>query len=86
MRKLVCVIFITVIVMGAIHLNSHYTRKNCSVIAVTNNSAIIQDRVGHLWEFKTANLKISDVVDLKMYDNKTAKDIKDDIIIEVIKK
>ena len=42
-------------------------------------SALIQDHNGNLWEVHNVNLQECDIVDLVM-DNNGTKDIKDDIV------
>lgn len=60
-----------------------YKLKECKVIDTSNYNAMIQDNRGHIWEVHNIDLDIGQKVELYMYNNRT-KNIKDDIVKEVI--
>ena len=69
-------------VCGASVYDSTYTLNDCIVAEVCEQSALIQDYNGNLWEVHNVDLQECDIVDLVM-DNNGTKDIKDDIVKSV---
>lgn len=64
---------------------THYTRKNCTVVSVTGTTVIVEDKCGYLWsaEGNADNLQEGEKVNLKMYTNGTTENITDDIILKI---
>lgn len=83
-------ILIAVLVIGALCIVSHYehnyTKKGCRVIQVNDGYVTAEDRCGLAWDFKGNGFKVGDMVDLKMYDNRTGNYIVDDVVKDVVHK
>lgn len=73
---------------GVSHYEHNYIRKNCKITQINDGIATIEDKCGFYWdwEIETDDLKVGDVVNLKMNDNNTINYIDDDIITKIIKK
>lgn len=84
-RILLAVILAGMFVCGHYYAH-HYTRVNCTVVSAENGYVKIKDNTGNIWNYDNSNLIVGDKVDLKMHDNCTDKNIKDDIIIKIIKR
>lgn len=83
-------IIIAIILIGCYCLCSyyehHYTRENCIVIRVENNTVTVKDKCDFVWEFEgTEGFTEGDKVNLKMFDNCSDCYIEDDEIVKVIK-
>lgn len=70
-------------IAGAGHYDTHYTKKDCEVIAVTETEIVIEDPQKHIWKYETKDFSKGDIVTLKMYTNNTEGYIEDDVIIKV---
>ena len=75
-------IIICIGVVGASIYDNTYILKDCIVAEVCEESALIQDHNGNLWEVHNVNLQECDRVNLIMNNNGT-KNIKDDIVKSV---
>lgn len=66
-------------------IETHYTRKNCTVVSVTDTTVTVEDKSGYLWsvEGNVDNLQEGEKVNLKMYTNGTTENITDDIILKI---
>ena len=67
------------------HIEHHYTREQCEVLAVEGTFVEVEDRVGYTWTFYTEEdneLRVGEVVDIKMYTNLTHEDIFDDEVVD----
>ena len=65
---------------------THYTRKDCVVVSVTDDVVVAKDSSDRLWSFYTtedSELKVNDIIDLKMYNNHTDSIIDDDEVVDV---
>lgn len=65
------------------HIETTYERKNCEVITISNNEVIVKDSNDNTWSFyvdDNSELKLHDIVTLKMHTNFTDDIISDDII------
>lgn len=93
MEKLVERIAVFILIVGALglasicgYIENHYTRQG-EVVEVyeDNNStvAVIEDSIGHLWEYETEDLTIGNKVKMVMFTNFTDEDITDDEIIKI---
>ena len=79
---LIIAIFITILaIMG--NFTHHYSRENCKVISINGNIAQIEDKCGYIWTVQDESLYKGQIVTLKMWDNYTESNIKDDKIIKV---
>ena len=85
MKKILAVILAGLILQGLIYVNHNYTRTNCVVLQVVDGVATIGDYHGNVWDVLDSDLKVGQMVHLKMHDNYTV-DKEDDIIKKVIKK
>lgn len=72
-------------ISGASYYEHNYTRENCQVISIENGITTFQDEVGHCWDCGTTDYELNEIVDLKMHDNYTSNNIKDDIVKEIIR-
>ena len=85
MKKLLIAIIAIGAFMALGYWEHHYTREQCEVVRTTADSTIFKDKQGHLWESKETGFTVGEMVDLKMHDNFTVSDIKDDTIRRIIK-
>ena len=69
-------------IVGASIYDNTYILKDCIVAEVCEESALIQDYNGNLWEVHNVKLQECDRVNLIMNNNGT-KNIKDDIVKSV---
>lgn len=83
MALMVMVVFIGVFAMCN-HIEHHYTREQCEVVAVDGTLVEVEDRAGYTWKFYTdkEDLRVGEVVDVKMYTNLTHDDIYDDEVVD----
>ena len=79
MKKWLIGILLGMGIIGASVYDSIYILKDCIVTDVCEQSALIQDHNGNMWEVHNVDLQECDIVDLVM-DNNDTKDIKDDIV------
>lgn len=84
MKKILTVILVVGAIYGACYYEHNYTRKECEVIQVNDGVVTVEDSCGFVWDFKGNELKVGDIVDLKMYDNSTSTYINDDIVKDVV--
>lgn len=81
------IIIMFVILPGiAGYIQTNYERKDCIVTYVANNEVAVEDKSGYIWSFYTdehSDLKINDIVTLKMHTNFTDSTIKDDYIVGI---
>ena len=79
-------VFFFVVVPGiGDYIDTHYTRKNCEIVEITENYVVAVDVYGHEWSWhiEETDLEVGDVVDLKMYNAHTEYDIYDDEVVSV---
>lgn len=85
--KSLCIIMILVIGFVLIGCSmDYYTRYDCVVYSIEDNIITVEDNGGQLWSFiaeDNHNYKQFDRVNLKMHNNYTEDNIKDDVILEV---
>ena len=88
MKKVAIIIAITSLASlnGLSRFEHGYTRDNCKVIEATATGAIIEDRTGNTWYYEAEGFNVGDIVDMRMHDNWTPSQIKDDKIMKVIRK
>lgn len=67
------------------YYDTHYTKKDCKVIATAGNTVIIEDPQGHIWHYEGTGFSQNETLTLKMHTNYTDNFIDDDVI-ETIKK
>ncbi len=79
MKMWILGICIAIGVYGASVYDNTYTLDDCIVAEVCEQSALIQDHNGNLWEVHNVDLQECDRVNLIMNSNGT-KNIKDDIV------
>lgn len=81
------IIIIFVILPGmAGHIQTNYERKECVVTCIINDEITVEDKNGYIWSFYTDNyndLKINDIVTLKMHTNFTDNTIEDDYVVGI---
>lgn len=66
------------------YIEHHYTREQCEVLAVNGTLVEVEDRVGYTWTFYTEEeneVRVGEVLDVKMYTNLTHEDIFDDEVV-----
>ena len=67
------------------YIEHHYTREQCEVLAVEGTLVEVEDRAGYTWKFYTEEeneIRVGEVVDVKMYTNLTHEDIFDDEVVD----
>lgn len=74
--SIICAI-LTICILSAC---GNYTRKGCKVVEVIGNDVYVVDASGNEWVFKGKGYRVGDIVDLKMNENGTPNNIKDDTI------
>ena len=91
--KVIKGIIIVIVLFGmfasACYVDHNYTRKNCSVVYVTDEIVRVKDNCGNLWDWEIEeeeSFSLNDTVTLKMNDNCTSNYIEDDIVTKIIKK
>lgn len=89
MRETMMALMVMVVFVGVFaicnHIEHHYTKEQCEVIAVDGTLVEVEDRAGYTWEFYTKEeneLRVGEVVDVKMYTNLTHEDIFDDEVVD----
>lgn len=78
------VVFFTIMAICS-YIEHHYTREQCEVLAVEGTLVEVEDRAGYTWTFYTEEdneLRVGEVVDIKMYTNLTHEDIFDDEVVD----
>lgn len=85
MKKIIIIVLTLASLNGLSRLEHNYTREG-KVIEKQGASVRIEDTTGNVWKCDTDEYQINDVVDLKMHDNYTPSNIKDDVIVKVIRK
>ena len=86
--EMICGTFLIVILFVILpsiagHIETTYERKNCEVITISNNEVIVKDSNDNTWSFyvdDNSELKLHDIVTLKMHTNFTDDIISDDIV------
>ena len=86
MKSMILGLTIIGMLMGGSYIDNHYTRKECVVTQVNDGYATIVDQKGWAWDYDRKDLKVGDIVDLKMHNNNTDTIIADDIIVKVVKR
>ena len=88
-KKGICyfVLFLLVIILISIacKYEKTYKRKHCQVVSIDGQTITVKDSVGNFWAFFGQDFVYNDSVTLVMDTNNTDNNIKDDIIIDVIK-
>ena len=82
---IITIIIVFVLFCFACKFERTYSREHCQVIDIENENIIVEDENGNLWSFEDQGFSLSDTVALIMDTNNTDNNIKDDIIIKVIK-
>ena len=67
------------------YIDSHYTRKDCEIVEITDDYAVAVDKYGDKWSWsiEETDLKVGDLVNLKMYNKHTEYNIYDDEVVGV---
>lgn len=82
--RLAFTVFAVIVTLGCgHHLEHHYTREQCEVLEVNEELVTVRDRAGYEWDFYSEknDLRVGEVVDLKMYTNLTHEDVFDDEVV-----
>lgn len=81
------IIIFLLIIMACItdYIETHYTREECEVVNIENNTIWVVDKTDNLWMFDVEDnlFEVGDIVDLQMHTNHTDSNIFDDIILKV---
>ena len=78
--------FLLIVAPGiADHIETHYTKKDCVIIEVTEEYVVAKDTYEDKWSWYIdgTDLVVGDVVDLKMYNGHTDIDWTDDQVVKV---
>jgi hypothetical protein len=68
------------------YVDTHYTRKDCTVIAIEeDNLVVVEDTCGYTWTYYADDEvpRVEDTVTLKMHTNHTTDYVGDDKVIDV---
>jgi hypothetical protein len=82
----ILVIFLFIIMPGiAGYVECHYTKKDCTIVEVTEDYVVAVDTYGSEWSWwiDGTDLEVGDVVDLKIYNGHTDYDVYDDEVVGV---
>lgn len=82
MKKLLIILCLLAVLGIAGKAEHYYTRKG-QVVSIENGKARIEDTAGNIWVVEGIDLIEGQEVILKMHDNYTTNNIKDDVIKEV---
>lgn len=82
MKKIVLGVMLIVMVIATSYMQNFYTLKDCTVYQINDGYASVEDFCGWAYDFKANDLKVGDVVELKMHNNYTERYINDDIVKE----
>lgn len=77
-------VLISLISIGG-YYDTHYTKKDCKVIAASRTGAMIEDPQGHLWYYEGEGFSQNEILTLKMHTNYTDNFIDDDVIEKIEK-
>lgn len=80
----IVIIIISVFVISGINNIDNTYKKNCTITSIKGNNIYITDRNGYMFSFTGNGYKEGEVVQVTFNDNHTSN-IKDDIIVKVIK-
>lgn len=78
--KLLALFICVSCVLAALSTIGNYTRKDCKVVEIIGNDVYVVDASGNEWIFEGKGYRVGDIVDLKMNENGTPNNIKDDTI------
>ena len=67
------------------YYDTHYTKKDCTILSATETGIIIQDLQGHTWYYEAGGFHRGEHVTMKMHSNNTDGYVEDDIILAVVK-
>ena len=84
--KCICAIVIFIVILGACgYVESHYTRKDCTVVSTEGQLVTVEDKQGHVWCYEIEDNApcVGTKVDLHMYTNHTDSYIYDDEVVGV---
>jgi hypothetical protein len=80
-------LIIFILIPGCLgYVETHYNRENCVVVELTNEYATAKDVNGDVWSWnidKNNDIKVGDIVTLKMHNGYTDNTINDDMVIGV---
>lgn len=82
----ILVIFLFIVMPGiAGYVESHYTKKDCTIVEITEDYVVAVDVYGDEWSWwiDETDLEVGDVVDLKMYNGHTDFNEYDDEVVGV---
>ena len=67
------------------YMENHYNRENCTIIEINEEYAVAEDKAGYTWSWYIdgTDMKVGDVVTLKMHTAYTDGTISDDEVIGV---
>jgi hypothetical protein len=88
MKKILIIIICLSILFGTSYLENIYTRENCKITQINDGIATIEDKCGFIWDYdiEIEEIKVGDVVNLKMHTNYTISNFSDDTIKKIILK
>ena len=82
-----CLMLLLFVIVPSIagHIQTNYTRKDCIVTYVANDEIAVKDKSGHIWSFyaDNSNLKVNDIITIKMHTNFTDNIIDDDYVVGI---
>lgn len=87
-KKITICIMIVCSFMACSWVESHYTRKDCTIIKTYDNYAIAKDGNGYNWTFAITDndVQVGNIVNLRMFTSFTDYNIHDDIVESYQKK
>lgn len=85
MMQLVVLVVFMGIICGCAYVESHYTRKDCTVVETQGYVVTVEDRCGYTWDYEVEGEapSVGTVVDIHMFTNNTDSYIYDDVVVDV---
>ena len=84
--KTMIISILILITCGWTSYHTHHYKRQAIVVDIECIYVTAKDSTGHYWKFKGNDYYIGQKVTLKMYDNHTDSIIKDDSVIDVVKR
>lgn len=78
-------ILLGLMVFAVDYIDTHYTREECEIVNIKDNTIWAVDKTDNLWMFDVEKniFKVGDIIDLQMHTNHTDSNIFDDVILKI---
>jgi hypothetical protein len=84
-KAVITVVVFVLMLSACSYAEHHYTREDCTVVAVAEDVVTAEDRQGYVWEYTVEGSapEVGSTVDLVMYTSLTDSYIYDDEVVGV---